>query len=209
MDKESIMKKIVMGLSLLGVIILLGTIYFPRQEFNGLEKSEISPQQLLYWQKSSDDLLSEIDDGSFYMQESIGSQGVTLTRPKALNKEAVIRLKMISLSKGVKININIVPQGQSNALSFSFVPDGENTNVEILKEGKLAGGIKSPTIVPDKFYEAEIQLIDNQANLFVDKKPCLSLGNYSLAANAEMEIAIEGIPDNPGALMIKDLQIFE
>lgn len=76
-----------------------------RLTLKGISGEAISAEDLNKWDKSSDNMQTEVQGNQLYIQESIGSEGVALVYPQKISGDFIFKFKLMSLTQTGKIKI--------------------------------------------------------------------------------------------------------
>ena len=79
---------------------------------------------------------------------------------------------------------------------------------KIWRDGALVGQADAFTLKPDVFYQIIFERSGRQLNLEIDGKTVISSTENKPAQNATLGIRIEGRPDHPAAIEIKDVELY-
>lgn len=193
------MKKLIIGIVFLGVVVV--ALYL----LSGKNRHEISPQELLSWQKNSDNLLSDIEDNQFYIQESIGSVGGSLGNPVAFEGDWQMRFKMMSLTKGATLKFDIYKTQPENGHSFVLTIGSENGMVRLMQGDVIIKEVQAQIFEPMVYYDIKTGVQGPKLYLEIDGKSILEDSLLEFPQDLFFGISLEGQPDNPAAIMIKDI----
>lgn len=200
------------------VVVLIGAlgsrVWYARSaddcgEFRGLTGRHIRSEQLENWPRNNDDVISEIDQGQFYIQEEIGSQGASIAYPQKLNGDFIISFDLKSITKSAEINLITADSGQSRQYRFEVKQLGSKQVTKIWNDGKLLGQYQGKILYPDVYYHFIIERRGAKAVLEINGKEILAIHDDELHLAETFELSISGQPDHPAAVMIKNMKIYQ
>lgn len=179
-----------------------------RLTLKGISGEAISAEDLNKWDKSSDNMQTEVQGNQLYIQESIGSEGVALVYPQKISGDFIFKFKLMSLTQTGKIKII----SRNDDGDYEYIVELQQLRskqtAKIWRDGALVGQADSFTLKPDVFYQIIFERSGRQLNLEIDGKTVISSTENKPAQNATLGIRIEGRPDHPAAIEIKDVELY-
>ena len=179
-----------------------------RLTLKGISGEAIRAKDLNKWDKSSDNMQTEVQGNQLYIQESIGSEGVALVYPQKISGDFIFKFKLMSLTQTGKIKII----SRNDDGDYEYIVEMQelrsNQTANIWRDGALVGHADAFTLKPDVFYQIIFERSGRQLNLEIDGKTVISSTENKPAQNATLGIRIEGRPDHPAAIEIKDVELY-
>lgn len=180
-----------------------------RLTLKGISGEAISAEDLNKWDKSSDNMQTEVQGNQLYIQESIGSEGVALVYPQKISGDFIFKFKLMSLTQTGKIKII----SRNDDGDYEYIVELQQLRskqtAKIWRDGALVGQAEDAfTLKPDVFYQIIFERSGRQLNLEIDGKTVISSTENKPAQNATLGIRIEGRPDHPAAIEIKDVELY-
>lgn len=179
-----------------------------RLTLKGISGEAISAEDLNKWDKSSDNMQTEVQGNQLYIQESIGSEGVALVYPQKISGDFIFKFKLMSLTQTGRIKII----SRNDDGDYEYIVELQQLRskqtAKIWRDGALVGQADSFTLKPDVFYQIIFERSGRQLNLEIDGKTVISSTENKPAQNATLGIRIEGRPDHPAAIEIKDVELY-
>lgn len=179
-----------------------------RLTLKGISGEAISAEDLNKWDKSSDNMQTEVQGNQLYIQESIGSEGVALVYPQKISGDFIFKFKLMSLTQTGKIKII----SRNDDGDYEYIVELQQLRskqtAKIWRDGALVGQADAFTLKPDVFYQIIFERSGRQLNLEIDGKTVISSKENKPAQNATLGIRIEGRPDHPAAIEIKDVELY-
>lgn len=179
-----------------------------RLTLKGISGEAISAEDLNKWDKSSDNMQTEVQGNQLYIQESIGSEGVALVYPQKISGDFIFKFKLMSLTQTGKIKII----SRNDDGDYEYIVELQQLRskqtAKIWRDGVLVGQADAFTLKPDVFYQIIFERSGRQLNLEIDGKTVISSTENKPAQNATLGIRIEGRPDHPAAIEIKDVELY-
>ena len=179
-----------------------------RLTLKGISGEAISAEDLNKWDKSSDNMQTEVQGNQLYIQESIGSEGVALVYPQKISGDFIFKFKLMSLTQTGKIKII----SRNDDGDYEYIVELQQLRskqtAKIWRDGALVRQADAFTLKPDVFYQIIFERSGRQLNLEIDGKTVISSTENKPAQNATLGIRIEGRPDHPAAIEIKDVELY-
>lgn len=179
-----------------------------RLTLKGISGEAISAEDLNKWDKSSDNMQTEVQGNQLYIQESIGSEGVALVYPQKISGDFIFKFKLMSLTQTGKIKII----SRNDDGDYEYIVELQQLRskqtAKIWRDGALVGQADAFMLKPDVFYQIIFERSGRQLNLEIDGKTVISSTENKPAQNATLGIRIEGRPDHPAAIEIKDVELY-
>ena len=163
----------------------------------------ITPEQLSGWVQNPDNAVSETRDDYFYIQEAIGSTGVTMECPQEIAGSFALRFRMMSLTRAADIRFRL--HRDKDVYDVEMKIGAAQSKVRLLKNRLMVLEKDGVIIRPDTYYTFDLRKKDRHMAFGIDGQDILKME----IGNAPLKFMLEltGEPDNPAAVQIKDLQI--
>ena len=169
-------------------------------------EKDINAYKVLYFYTHK--LQTEVQGNQLYIQESIGSEGVALVYPQKISGDFIFKFKLMSLTQTGKIKII----SRNDDGDYEYIVELQQLRskqtAKIWRDGALVGQADAFTLKPDVFYQIIFERSGRQLNLEIDGKTVISSTENKPAQNATLGIRIEGRPDHPAAIEIKDVELY-
>ncbi len=205
-------RHIVFIVAVVVVVVLSCLAFWYRSSYEtegGLKGKKVSAETLKGWLNNRNDAVFEIADGDFYVQEAIGSQGVSLTRPQKLFGDFAIRFDLMSSTKFSVAKLIIINSANGEAYSFEIRQREDDSIFKIHHNGVLLGEVEHEVIEPNVFYAISLEK--------QEKHIALGLGEKTLwkqdfpegtGRKAVFNMMLNGLPDHPAAITIRNMKIY-
>ena len=120
-----------------------------RLTLKGISGEAISAEDLNKWDKSSDNMQTEVQGNQLYIQESIGSEGVALVYPQKISGDFIFKFKLMSLTQTGKIKII----SRNDDGDYEYIVELQQLRskqtAKIWRDGALVGQADAFTLKPD------------------------------------------------------------
>lgn len=208
--KGKLMKKII---AIVTILLFVGGGFWWQQSQNyisGMKRETISAHEMARkWRKNSDDTLLEVQDDKLYMQESIGSQGVGLTRIQPLAKDFVLRFEVMSQTKHTSLQIKAFEKYDDEVYDFNIQTANIHEAPAIVKNEQILAPKGGNVIEPKKFYLFEISIHRGKLVMRIDGKKVAEAIEKHPLHEGQLVINIQGSIDNPAGIFIRNVELFE
>lgn len=194
-------KYLLLGLVIIVLGVLGARVWLANSADDGNET--VAPEQLADWVKNPDNAVFEVRDDYFYIQEAIGSTGVTLERPQEITGNFNLRFLMLSLTRAADIRFRL--HKDKDVYDVEMKIGAAASKIRLLKNQLMVLEKDGVLIRPDVYYAFDFRKKERRLSFDIDGQNLLEME----IDNAPLDFALEltGEPDNPAAVQIKDLQI--
>lgn len=177
---------------------------------NGLSGRRVAATELQQWLNNRGESISEINKKVFYMQESIGSEGVSLTLPQKFRTDFIVKFDLMSLTQSGIVKFIVVNSANGENYSFEMrqMPD-EVYRLRVHNNGKLIAESSGGIWKPDVFYTLSFEKYANRMALnWQDTTIWQQEFPEGTGKKALFNILLSGLPDHPAAVNIKNMRIY-
>ncbi len=164
-----------------------------------------APAELASWIQDADSAVFETDKNYFYVQEAIGSTGVKLQAPQKISGNFDLRFQVMSLTRRADIRFSLKKAQHIYDIVLSF--DANTSKVYLQKDSQKLLEKDGTQINPDIYYDFNLTNENGKISFAVNNNNLLDMQ----LDNTPFDLAIEltGEPDDPAAIQIQNMQIFE
>ncbi len=159
-----------------------------------------APAELVRWLENPEMNVFEVGEKSFYVQEAIGSQGITLAYPKLFKGNFCLGFDLMSLTSEADIRLRF---GKGNGVYETEMKFSDKTSrVKFYKNNILVLEKDAVQIQPDVFYNFMLRREGRFFSFAVDNQEILRVETDDLPV--AVQLSVTGFPDNPAAVEIMD-----
>lgn len=137
---------------------------------NGLVEKKISAEQLRQWLNNKRDAVYEIRNDEFYVQEAIGSQGVSLTIPQKFFNDFTVRFSLMSVTETANIKLIKVNTANGDTYSFEIRQRPEGYGFNVYHNGHSITKKDGKAIEPNVFYTITFEKQEKHMALLLNEK---------------------------------------
>lgn len=189
-------KYLVLGLAVVLLGVMGARVWYVRSACGG----RAAPAELAQWLENPDMNVFEIGDKSFYVQEAIGSQGITLAYPKPLKGDFRLKFDLMSLTSEVEIRLRFGKENGVYETEMKF--SAKTSKLKFYKNKTLVLEKDAAQIQPDVFYNFLLRREGRFFSFAVDNQEVLRAETDDLPV--AVRLSVTGFPDNPAAVEIMD-----
>lgn len=175
----------------------------------GLNGKKVSAETLKGWLNNRNDAVFEVEEGQFYVQEAIGSQGISLTRPQKFFGDFAIHFDLMSSTKFSVAKMIIINSANGETYSFEIRQREEDSVFKIHHNGALLGEVEQKAIEPNVFYAISLEKQEKRIALSFNGK-ILWTQDFpeGTGRKAVFNMLLNGLPDHPAAITIRNMKIY-
>lgn len=194
-------KYLLLGLVIVVLGVLGARVWFARSAADA--KEQISPEQLAGWVQNPDNIVFDVKNDSFYIQEAIGSTGAELTRPEQIKGNFTLRFQLMSLTRAADIRFSL--SKGTDVYDMEMKIGLSQSKLRLLKNRLLVLEKDGVIIRPDVYYSFSLAKSAGSLNFAVNEVDVLQMQIADAPLN--FSLSLTGEPDHPAAVEIRDMEI--
>lgn len=192
-----------------GVIVFIGVVLalvLNANSAGGLTEKKISAEQLLQWLNNKNDAVYEVRKKEFYVQEAIGSQGVSLTIPQKFFNDFTVKFSLMSVTESANIKLIKVNTANGDTYSFEIRQRPEGYRFRVYHNGHSVAKQDGDILEPNVFYNISFEKKQTMMALMLNGKELWRQDfPEGTGRKAVFNILLSGLPDHPAGIVIKDM----
>ena len=174
-----------------------------------LTERKVSAEQLRQWLNNKKDAVYEIRKNEFYVQEAIGSQGVSLTIPQKFYNDFIVRFNLMSVTESANIKLIKVNTANGDTYSFEIRQRPKGYRFSVYHNGHSIVKKDGDTLEPNVFYAITFEKKANQMALTMNNEELWRQDfPEGTGRKAMFNILLLGLPDHPAGIVIKDMVLY-
>ncbi len=197
-----------------GVIVFIGVALALVLNANSaddgqLTERKVTAEQLRQWLNNKKDAIYEIRKDEFYVQEAIGSQGVSLTIPQKFFNDFIVRFSLMSVTESANIKLIKVNTANGDTYSFEIRQRPEGYRFRVYHNGHSIAEKDADVLEPNVFYGVSFEKHANHMALKLNDKELWRQDFPDGTGRKSMfNILLLGLPDHPAGIVIKDMVLY-
>ncbi len=172
-------------------------------------EQKVTVEQLQQWLNNKNDAVYEIRNDEFYVQESIGSQGVSLTFPKKFFNDFSVSFKLLSTTETANVKMININTANGDTYSFEIRQRPEGYLLRVYHNGHSIAKHDGTVLEPNVFYDVKFEKKQKHVALFLNSNVVWQQDfPEGTGRKAIFSILLSGLPDHPAGVIIKDMTIY-
>lgn len=175
---------------------------------DGMSGQRISAEALSKWTSNRDDLILEVHRNELYLQETIGSNAVSLTSPQKLKNNFILTFELMSQTRSAQLTFKTVNDDGSENYVLTLKQNPLKTVAELRYGVKLIKKTEISTLKANKFYEIKLEKKGAHFSVEINGIPVISLTDANKSVG-KVVIALQGQPDHPAGITIRNMRLYQ
>lgn len=175
---------------------------------DGLPGQRISAGALARWTANRSDIIIETRDNELYLQEAIGSNMVSLTSPRPVRNNFILSMEVMSQTRSAVVSFKTVNDDGSANYVLTIRQNPLKTVAELRYGLKLIKKADLAAMEAGKFYEIRLRKTGARLTVDIDGVTVFS-ETEPPAAGGKIVIALQGQPDHPAGITIRNMRLYQ
>ncbi len=208
MKKYLLLGLIVLILGMLGARVWFANSSEKCEELKGMKAEAISADELQRWISPDSDTVSETGKDIFYVQEAIGSEGFELIAPRAVDGDFILKFDFMSLTRQAMMRFNLARENSTDIYALEISTSATKHVLKVLKNQKILAQSETAQLKPDVFYPVQLEKIGKEILFVFNHEELFKLSEETPGDQTRIIFEVNGAPDNPAAIEIKNMKLF-